>query len=248
MESVDVVVPVGPRHWNFVPRLLANLSESESPIGNVIIAPSGPGEFPSEVLRVTDQSVRILPTLACASASTNRNRGWDAATADFVAFCDADDYYHRERIGHALVVARKANASVILHNYWRLRPKRVLSPRVPQSSVVTPSEIRWLNPTLDLDDIRLEQGGANIRVSNTTRRMWRVHHGHPIVRTDVKIRYREVPYGEDGLLLQECLQEEISIAYTSAKLSLYEPLSLESASNWILGRARHHAARALRRV
>ena len=248
MASIDVVVPVGPRHWQFVPRLLKNLSQSEFAIGNVILAPSGTGRFPPCVARGLHQSVTILPTLASASASTNRNRGWDSATADFVAFCDADDYYHRERLGHALRVARETSASVVIHNYWKLRPRRVLSPRISEFAIVTPSEIRQLNPTRNLSDIRLEQGGANIHVSDPPQRSWRVHHGHPIIRTDVKVRYREFPYGEDGFLLQECLEAGISMAYTSARLSLYEPLAVKSASSWIMATARHQGARALRRA
>lgn len=95
--------------------------------------------------------VHLLQTTHNSGPSTARNLGWDAASGDYIAFLDADDVWHPQKIeiqyawlcahphidlcGHAhLVDQRMAKANTILSN------------TTPRAYVITPSNILLSNP------------------------------------------------------------------------------------------------------
>jgi glycosyltransferase involved in cell wall biosynthesis len=97
---VSVVVPTKDR-----PALLAatlrSICAQEAARIEVVVVDDGsadPGAVPAVVARLTDDRIRVLRNPVPAGVGAARNRGLEATTGNWVAFCDDDDLWAPEKI------------------------------------------------------------------------------------------------------------------------------------------------------
>ena len=235
--SITVCVPVGPNHVHLIPRLLKILAASERRPDQVLIAPSAP----MPATRVTESgglSVRTLKVEEGATASANRNRGWDESDTAYVTFRDVDDWYAPWRISMLLDGMYAHSAHVAYHSYRYLAPPWLV--RRPKGAVraAGPEVLASLNLGIASSLERTAQGGNNPRfprVSGSSK----AHLGHVTVSRDLDIRFHGIAHGEDGWFAVEALRRRLRLVYLAAPLSIYDPLSARNLRLAAESRARH---------
>jgi glycosyltransferase involved in cell wall biosynthesis len=85
-----------------------------------------------------DARVRVLSLPANAGVAAARNAGVAAARGDYVAFLDADDWWHADKLQLQLASMRSTGALVSYTAYWRVAEDgRVLS------AVMPPARTTW---------------------------------------------------------------------------------------------------------
>lgn len=245
LGSITVVTPVGPNHLTFVPRHLRNIYSHSVARVEVVLAPSAPIPESDRLLQ-TYPNLRILEPQVSASAAFNRNRGWDVATTDFVAFCDVDDYYFPWRLEIMEFALVTYQADVGYHGYLHLRNPRFIAAQVPKSPTVVPPETiaalnDWRIPNLE-DTVR---GRNNLRFPGSG---VAAHFAHVVVRRTVRDRFPLIQHGEDGVFGLQCMLSGHRIILVNAVLSIYDPLSPSTLVKFAQGRARHHAVSWIRRL
>ncbi len=94
--SVDVVVPVFNNSTTIIRALDSIINQSVIPNRIIIIDDASTDETLSLIYDWSKEfsNVEILQNKSNLGPSATRNRGWDAATSDLIAFLDADDYWH----------------------------------------------------------------------------------------------------------------------------------------------------------
>lgn len=241
--SITVVTPVGPNHLSFVPRHLRNIYSNCVAHVEVVLAPSAPIPGADRLLK-TYPNLRILEPLVSATAALNRNRGWDVATTDFVAFCDVDDYYLPWRLEVMESALITHGADVGYHGYLHLRSPRFMATKGPRSpAVISPESIAAVNEgrVASLDDTA--RGRNNLHFPGN---VVDAHLAHVVVRRTVRNRFPLIRHGEDGVFGLQCLRSGHRILLVNAVLSIYDPLTVGTLARFAQGRARHHASTWIR--
>lgn len=96
---VSVIIPVCPKHFSLIDNLIASLLKAGTEtISEIIVCASECGSVKSLGLRRDSSKLKVLPTKQRCNAAENRNRGIDAATGDWLMFCDADDLVHPNKV------------------------------------------------------------------------------------------------------------------------------------------------------
>jgi glycosyltransferase involved in cell wall biosynthesis len=96
MASISAVLPAFNAEDTIGEALRSVLSQT-APLHEVIVVDDGSKDGTAEAARTVDSSVRVESTTN-RGVSAARNRGADLATADFVAFLDADDMWRPEKL------------------------------------------------------------------------------------------------------------------------------------------------------
>jgi len=94
--------------------------------------------------------VRVLCNETNQGPSVARNRGWDSATSDYIAFLDADDAWHPQKIAIQLAWLERHSQIALCGHAYRINEPHMKFDDLSQVSVeafgITPSQILLSNP------------------------------------------------------------------------------------------------------
>ncbi len=230
MVVFSIVIPVYPPDFNEIPNLIKNINDfvcDSCSVSEVVIACSETTE--QDVKQFFDTSQCKFHVIVSASpnkcnAATNRNRGWEHCTGEWVVFLDSDDLYHPLKLKITdLAISDFPNVNLILHSYLY---RNEASPSWYTDKF---SEVEYLGP----EDIRsntfpegeyteithVESGNTNLRLSSKTAR---IHHGISTVRRNVSVRFPEhFNIGEDGYFCRKVCWEYSGVVFVNLGLMIY---------------------------
>lgn len=243
-----IVIPIIPKHYKYLRKLLVELNREFRIISEVLICASSVTISAERELQQIIQnsasllSVRTLSTSEKKTAGENRNIGWDNASSEFLAFLDADDIYHPSRLTTVLGILLEKKADALVHNYYRMLPTYVFNYTdlnkieiINHEDLLEANRERLLCP---LPSENLYLGQTNLVLPDRIGKYSRVHHGHLVVRREIPIRYSSRKVGEDGELVVEILRNGFRLIYADGKLSIYDRLNLKNVQESITGRAK----------
>jgi glycosyltransferase involved in cell wall biosynthesis len=96
MASISAVIPAYNSEETVGDCLKSVLAQTEPPV-DVIVIDDGSTDGTAETARAVDPSIRVVST-SNRGVSAARNLGVEMARGDFVAFLDADDAWHPEKL------------------------------------------------------------------------------------------------------------------------------------------------------
>jgi hypothetical protein len=238
-----VVVPLAPAHDQHLPGLIEQLAHESSSIERILICRSSDNLKSHSLLwELIDflgnhhqLRIELMLTRPHQSAGRNRNAGWKAADAEFTAFVDADDIYASGRLNSMLNVATEYKSDLVVHDFL-----------VPNESLFVFPEDKWeFEDLIHSEALSLatfpygrdrtcegsSPGDTNIQIPPNHKNRQGVHHGHMMVRTDLRNSYQfgDLYPGEDGQLCRDILWGRGRVVFIPARLSAYLPL--RSAGN-----------------
>lgn len=89
----------------------------------------------------TDSRVKVIHNIKNYGVSYARNEGLKLASGDYIAFCDADDYYSENYVESMLATALKQNADITICGYYIKTNNALTSSVVTTSRYVVKDEI-----------------------------------------------------------------------------------------------------------
>jgi glycosyltransferase involved in cell wall biosynthesis len=120
--AVDVVIPVRNGARTILQTLTSILGQTVTP-GRIIVVDDGSTDDTVQIVANVGSDLIELVTTPPVGASHARNRGIEASRAEFIAFLDADDLWHPDKLQRQLqVFAADPDASVVYCGYALLRP------------------------------------------------------------------------------------------------------------------------------
>ena len=171
---------------------------------------SGDGTLPAlrELARVHPGWIRVVALGGNCGAASARNAGWDAAGQPYVAFLDADDEWHPEKL-HIQYEYMSHNQEVVVsgHHCFRPggengRPGPVVQPAITN---IGPFSLlfrnRFSTPTVMLKRDIPFRFSPGRRYSEDWDLWLRIaFSGLPVTRMECRLAYlHKAPYGEGGL-------------------------------------------------
>lgn len=255
---MTVVVPLVKAHDHHIPELLRTLAFETDVIEAVVIARSslklGRVESYSQWLLGLGSrvgvNVRLESSPKQATAGENRNRGWSAASSEFVAFVDADDLYVSGRLGMMLSVATTFNSNLVLHDFWNSEDEWRSSPADDWSMEDVLHTEQLFSATFpngrDRDREGITPGDTNVSIPPSNGRSHAATQGHTLVRTSISqlVSFGSRYPGEDGQFCRDVLWEMGRVEFIPSRLSVYRA-SLSAETRMGYGR---RALRKLRRI
>lgn len=234
--TLSAVISLVPAHLRFLDSLLSNLLSSTHPFSEVIIVASG---FGRRVRSLESISGRLpfenMKLVQCSlqSAGANRNLGWKHATAELVAFLDADDLYHPLRNSIAAKSFQNQQFDLFLNSFVPFQTEGEVQRHLnsdPRGSEQTFSSIDFFHGTLverARDRVAEISGTATSTVLEFTNKQatFPIHHAHAIVRNTLKkdFRFHEI-FGmrnEDSIFVRDILESGADIVVSAQQLSFY---------------------------
>lgn len=243
----SLVIPIIPRHFRYLSRLLKELSLESVYITEILICASSVNDLElkslEKILRnaPTCLDIRTFTTSSRRTAGENRNIGWDESKAEFVAFLDADDIYHPLRLSTISRVLLEHGADAVVHNYFRMSP-RLIFRFISSTSFgqLSSDELREANGDrflAFLPDGEIYSGESNLVLPDCLDHASRVHHGHLVIKRTIPFRYSSRKTGEDGELVVEVLKNGFQLVYIDVKLSIYDRINLANVVEAFAGHA-----------
>lgn len=105
---------------------------------HIIVDDATPGSLPQEMVDVIalDPRIKLIRRSWNAGPAVSRNRGIDAASGRFIAFLDADDLWHPDKLSTQIEFMLKHQVALSYTAYEVIDQKgRVLGTRFPSSSL-----------------------------------------------------------------------------------------------------------------
>lgn len=130
--SVSVVIPAYNAARTIATTLEAVFAQTRPPL-EVIVVDDGSKDDTRRVLEPFSSRARLIfqPNSGVSAA---RNRAVDEAQGDWVAFCDADDVWHQDKLRIvAGANALRPEADVIFHDFWTIVGDELKEPRATHS-------------------------------------------------------------------------------------------------------------------
>jgi glycosyltransferase involved in cell wall biosynthesis len=120
--TVDVVIPVRDGAQTIVLAIQSVLAQSRQPRRIIVVDDGSTDNTAALVSRMDSPLIDLIKT-APVGVSHARNTGIKAALAEFVAFLDADDRWHKDKLDLQLqVCSANANAAVVYCGEVMLQP------------------------------------------------------------------------------------------------------------------------------
>lgn len=131
--GISVVVPAYNAALTIAVTLNSILAQRFAPI-DIVVVDDGSKDATREVLTPFANHACIVHQ-ANAGVSAARNRGMAEAQADWVAFCDADDVWHEDKLAIvAAAIERAEDADLVFHDFWSIESGLVVDARSTHSA------------------------------------------------------------------------------------------------------------------
>jgi len=112
-ESVDVIIPVY-NGANFIEKAIESvMAQTNAIIGKIIVVNDGSSDATVSVIQAMNLPNLELITTPNRGVAAARNAGVAAAKSKWIAFLDADDYWHSDKLEKQLTMARQHKVSFI---------------------------------------------------------------------------------------------------------------------------------------
>lgn len=210
--SVSVVVPCY-RCSKTIRRAVTSVAAQTCRPLEVILVDDGSGDDTLETLldiqrQYGDTWIKVIPLKVNAGASAARNAGWDIAAGELVAFLDADDAWHPEkiRIQHEFM-ATHPEFTLTGHGHRQLDEVPAVHSPVGQVTHDVVSYNTLLLSNRFITPSAMIRRDVPFRFQSTKRHMEDFHlwltvaaNGHPIAILGAELAYIfKAPFGELGL-------------------------------------------------
>ena len=188
--------------------------------------------------KYVDSAIKVISLDRNSGAAAARNRGWDEATQPYIAFLDADDTWHPEKLRIQYeYMCRNPEVVISGHQCMWLRdgeiPSNTHTPLILITTVIKPVSLVFKNcfstPTVML------RRNIPFRFSDIKRYcedvyLWQqiAFSGRLVIRIESQLAYiHKAPYGEGGLSAQLWEMEK-------GELSNFVALYRAGSINWLL--------------
>ena len=149
----SVIIPVYNSAETLV-RAVESVLAQTWPAHEIIVVDDGSSDKSLELVRSFDEPVRVI-VQTNTGVSAARNRGAEAATGDWLAFLDADDYYYPDRLRwHVELIMRDADLDFLTGDYDYCGEDGVL---IGTSMVAHAAGRALLNRAYGADEVIMEE-------------------------------------------------------------------------------------------
>lgn len=247
----SIVIPVVPKHDNYLHNVIESLSIESYLVREIIIArselaPHKINQYKKFLIRISkpfnlEEKVILSHDSKNCLAYANLNRGWNLAQSEYVTFLGADDIYapYRLRVMDE-VLKLKPDLNAILHSHY-LEDKSNNCLESSKSRFKPLSELGLLSRAVeerlvDADDIFNQTfpsgkrdylsecfGNTSIKVPKNKYNLSGVTQGNVVLRTELreKLLFKPLQYGEDGVLCLDILENFGKVYFIALELSVY---------------------------
>ena len=113
LPSVTVIIPTF-RSADVIKRALDSVLAQTHQPAEIIVVDDASGDQTLDLLHqlaATDSRIRVIENELNIGPGRSRNRGWDTAKTDLVAFLDADDRSEERRVGKECAITCRSRWS-----------------------------------------------------------------------------------------------------------------------------------------
>jgi len=117
----SVIIPAY-NQAQFLPDAIQSvLDQTESNFELIIVNDSSPDNTSEVIAQYTDPRIKILTHEVNQGLPASRNTGMLAASGEFIALLDSDDYFHKEKlVGHSSFFSKNPDVDVAYNNRFEL--------------------------------------------------------------------------------------------------------------------------------
>jgi glycosyltransferase involved in cell wall biosynthesis len=247
----SIVIPVVPKHDRYLNDVFASLSTESNLIREIIVARSeiAPHKVKryekflrkiSSKYNLEDKVILSGEPRACL-AYANLNRGWRLAKGEYVTFLGADDLYAPNRLSVINEVLNQyPESNLVLHSYFfenqstakstssdgKFKMQHVddhLSHFVKERIIDSSEILKATFPAGKRDFLSECFGNTSIKVPSNKFELSTVAQGNATVKTSLreKVVYKQLQYGEDGVLCLDILENFGNVFFIALELSVY---------------------------
>lgn len=120
MKKIDIIIPCFNAE-NYIERCLVALEQQKYKDFSVIVVDDCSSDNTVNVIEKfndkSDLDIKIFKNEQNSGPAKSRNLGIKMADSEFVAFCDADDWYEEDFLGNLLNILEKYDASIAIGGY-----------------------------------------------------------------------------------------------------------------------------------